>query len=234
MKKTALIAGAALAALTVAAPAHAGNAEGKLQVKLLATAVLPDGKVVGAPKVDPLGLVPGAVGGTRANDNVVPTIAVEYFFTPNISVETICCVTGHHVSVAGGALDGAVALDNVQIIPATLTAKYHMPLGAIKPYVGVGPTLFIMLNNRPSDAVKAAVASGYDVNITRSKLSSELGVAVQAGADIALGNGYSMSLDAKKYWVRTDATFYTATGVGLQTRHKLDPWVLSAGVAYRF
>jgi len=233
MKKFALSTAAALAALAITGTAHAGNPDGKWQVKLLATGVLPDGKVT-AVKVDPLGLVPGAVGGTKANDNVVPTVAVEYFFSPNISVETICCVTGHHVSVAGGALNGAVAVDNVQIIPATFTAKYHLPLGMIKPYVGVGPTLFIMLNDRPSDAVKTAVQNIYGVGITRTKLTSELGVAVQAGADVALGNGYSLSLDAKKYWVRTDATFYTANGIGLKTRHKLDPWVLSAGVAYRF
>jgi outer membrane protein len=29
----------------------------------------------------------------------VPTIALEYFFTKNVSVETICCVTGHHVTI---------------------------------------------------------------------------------------------------------------------------------------
>lgn len=226
MKKFALLA-ATVAALAMTGTAHAGNAEGKLQIKLLATGVLPDGKVSSV-KNDGAGLVAsGAVTNTEANNNVVPTVAVEYFFSPNISVETICCVTGHHVTISAGSLKGVTAVDNVQIIPATFTAKYHLPLGMIKPYVGVGPTLFIMLNDRPSAAVKG-------LGVTRTHLSSELGVALQAGADVALGNGYSLSLDAKKYWVNTDATFYTATGTALKTRHKLDPWVLSAGVAYRF
>ena len=44
MKK--LTIAAALAAATVlSAPAQAGNAEGKLQVKVMATGVLPDGKI---------------------------------------------------------------------------------------------------------------------------------------------------------------------------------------------
>ena len=229
MKKFALTTAAALCALALPATAHAGNAEGKLQIKLLATGVLPDGKVSSV-KNDTAGLVAsGAVTNTAANDNVVPTLAVEYFFTPNISVETICCVTAHHVSISAGTLKGGVAVDDVKIIPATFTAKYHLPLGMIKPYVGVGPALFVVISDKPSALVKS-------VGVTRTKMSSELGVAVQAGADIAMDNGYSLSLDAKKYWISTTATFYApvAGGVALQTRHKLDPWVLSAGVAYRF
>jgi len=75
------------------------------------------------------------------------------------------------------------------------------------------------------------VGSHIDVNAC-----SELGVAVQGGVDVAVGHGYSVSLDAKKYWVSTEATFYAPVpgGVALQTKHKLDPWVLSAGLAYRF
>lgn len=226
MKKFAYLA-ATVAALAMTGTAHAGNPDGKLQVKLLGTAVLVDGKVSQVISDGARLVATGGVTNTDINDNVVPTVAVEYFFTPKVSVETICCVTGHHVTVSSGTLKGVDAIDNVQIIPATFTAKYHLPLGAIKPYVGAGPTLFLMINDRPSAAVRG-------LGVTRTKLSSQLGLAVQAGADVAIGNGYSLTLDAKKYWVSTEATFYTATGTALQTRHKLDPWVLSAGLAYRF
>jgi len=229
MKKTMLTAAAAMAALAMPAAAHAGSPDGKIQLKLLATGVLPDGKVTAVTN-DVAGLVgTKAVTNTAANDNVVPTLAVEYFVTPNISVETICCTTAHHVTVSAGTLNGTVAVDNVVIIPATVTLKYHLPLGPIKPYVGAGPTWFIMAGNgEPSAAVKT-------LGVTSVNLSSELGVAVQAGVDIALGNsGYSISLDAKKYWVKTDAKFYAGAAEVLGTTHKLDPWVLSGGVAYRF
>jgi outer membrane protein len=44
-----------------------------------------------------------------------------------------------------------------------------------------------------------------------------------------------ISVDAKKYFMKTKAHFYTATGAeALTTEHKLDPWVLSAGISYRF
>ena len=87
MRKLTLLA-AMTAATMLSSPALAGNPEGRLQVKVLATGVLPDGKIDKV-KTDLIGLPAGSQ--TKANNNVVPTLAVEYFATPNISVETICC-----------------------------------------------------------------------------------------------------------------------------------------------
>jgi len=134
------------------------------------------------------------------------------------------------VSASAGALKGTELISKIHIVPATLTAKYHLPLGhGIKPYIGAGPALFIVLADEPSAALKAALPA-----VTRTKLSSEFGVALQGGIDIALGKGYGLSFDAKKYWVGTDATVYAGSTRALVTRNKLDPWVLSAGVSYRF
>ncbi|WP_072378932.1 OmpW family protein [Novosphingobium sp. NDB2Meth1] len=225
-----LHAAATLAALAstalVAAPAHAGSTEGKWQIKVLGSAVLPDGKISRIDK-DLIGLPAGSQ--TKASDNGVPTLAVEYFFTKNVSAETICCTSAHHVTGAG-PLAGAAIVDHAILIPATLTLKYHLPLpGGIKPYVGVGPSLYLWLGERPG----AAAAS---LGAARVHLSNEVGVAVQGGVDIALGKkGFGLSLDAKKYWMGTTARFYTAGGVeALTTRHKIDAWILSAGVSYRF
>jgi outer membrane protein len=222
---------ALVAATALAGAAHAeGNPEGKFQFKVLATAVLPDGAVKNV-KTDVLSLVPTVVAGTKANDNVTPTVAIEYFVTPNVSVETIAGVTAHHVSATGGAFGANKALiSKVYIVPATLTAKYHVQLPyGIKPYVGAGPTLFLVVADEPSAELKAALPA-----VTRTKLTSELGVAVQGGVDVALGHGYGLSLDAKKYWVATNATVYAGSTQALVVRSKLDPWVLSAGVSYRF
>ena len=60
-------------------------------------------------------------------------------------------------------------------------------------------------------------------------------MALQGGVDIALGDkGFGLSLDAKKYWIKPTASFYESGALALKTRHDLDPWVLSAGVSYRF
>ena len=226
MKKL-TIAAALAAATMLATPAYAGSDEGKIQVKILATGVLPDGKidtiVSAAPSV---ATALGSNPGTAINDNVVPTIAIEYYATPNFSIETICCVTKHKVT-GTGSVAGAPLVKDVLLIPATVTLKYHLPLGAIKPYVGAGPAWFLMLDAKPDTTATALGATDVD-------LSSNLGVAVQAGVDIGIGNGMGLSFDAKKYWIGTTAKFYAGTTNVLETKHKLDPWGVSGGVYFRF
>jgi outer membrane protein len=59
---------------------------------------------------------------------------------------------------------------------------------------------------------------------------------VQAGIDIPINDqGFGISFDAKRYFLSTTAHWYNAAGTQvLSTRHKLDPWVVSGGVSYRF
>jgi outer membrane protein len=217
--------------LAAAVPAFADDAPaGNWQVKLLATAVLADGKISEVKSIDPSLATNAAFAAPQSyasNNSFTPTLAVEYFFTPNISVETIAGITAHHVN-GSGSLDGTNLVNHVMIIPATVTVKYHLPLGLIKPYVGVGPSWFLVMGERPGDTAAA-------LGVTRTSLSSNLGVAAQAGIDIPIPKTpYSLSFDAKKYWVNTTANFYVGDTNVLSTEHKLNPWVLSAGVAYRF
>lgn len=227
MKKTTVTALASALAFSMmaAAPAVAGDAQGKFQVKVLGSAVLPDGKIVSV-ETDNLPAVTAA-SQTKANDNYVPTIAVEYFVSPMFSIETICCLTQHKVTGAGN-LAGASLVDHVLILPATVTAKAHLDLGIAKPYVGVGPSLFLVFGEKPG-------ATAARLGATRVKMSNDVGFALQAGVDIPVNkNGLGVSIDAKKYFQDVTATFYAGDAVALKTKHSLDPWVLSAGLSYRF
>ena len=225
MKKL-TIAAALAAATMLATPAQAADPEGKIQVKVLATGVLPDGKIESV-NVN-LTAAPSAALATKANDNVVPTLAVEYFATPNVSVETICCFTQHHVT-GTGAIAGADIAQHVLILPATVTLKYHFNAGGIKPYVGAGPAVFFYSDEKPGATAQALGA-------TKLKMDNKFGVALQAGVDVPLGDsGLGISLDAKRYFMKAKTHFYTAGGVeALSTTHKLDPWVVSGGVYARF
>ena len=207
-----------------AAPAHAQDSDGKVQVKLLGSYVIPDGKIT-AVNEDIVGL-PDTLQ-TEANENFVPTLAVEYFVSPNFSVETICCMTQHDVDAVSG-LPNAELVSDAKLIPATLTAKYHLDAGAVKPYVGAGATYFWWVDVEPG-------ADTIPLGVTRTTLSDELGLVLQAGADIAIGDqGLGLTLDAKRYFVDTTARWYAGDTLAIETEHKLDPWVLSAGVSYRF
>ena len=214
------LAGAAL----LAAPAQAQENQGKVQVKLLGTGVLPDGKIT-AINTDIVGLP--ADTQTKANDNFVPTLAIEYFLSENLSVETICCMTQHDVDGTTG-LPGAELVSDAKLIPATVTLKYHFDLGGVKPYLGAGPTYFLWVDVEPG-------AATIPLTVTETTLSDELGFALQAGLDVPLDdNGFGLTLDAKRYFVDTTARWYAGNTLAIETEHKLDPWVLSAGVSYRF
>tara|TARA_R110002020_G_scaffold106578_3_gene248028 strand:- start:178 stop:852 length:675 start_codon:yes stop_codon:yes gene_type:complete len=224
MKNTLKLAVAA-AALAMSGAASAGSTDGKLQIKVLGTLVAPDGKITSV-ELDNIGLPAGTQ--TEADDKFVPTIAAEYFFTPNISLETICCVTQHDVT-GTGPLAGAGLVADANIIPATLTAKYHIVTGSgFKPYIGAGPTYFIFIDEKPGATAKALGA-------TRQKMNDKVGFALQAGFDVPVNDkGLGLTVDAKRYFVNTTARWYAGQTEVLRTRHRLDPWVISAGLAYRF
>lgn len=216
----------AIAALALL-PATAASAQGSgaIQVKVLGTAVLPDGGITNV-EVDRLRLPAGS--DTRASNSVVPTVAVEYFLSDNFSIETICCVTPHDVR-GTGAINGAELISNAVILPATVTAKLHLPLdGGFKPYIGAGPTYFVIFGEDVD-------AGARGLGATNVNLSNDLGFALQAGVDIAINDqGLGLTVDAKRYFVDTTATFSNSTGVLLRSDHQLDPWVISAGLSYRF
>ena len=60
--------------------------------------------------------------------------------------------------------------------------------------------------------------------------------ALQAGVDIPINDkGMGGTFDATRYFMKATTHFYTAGGVeALSTTHKLDPWVVSGGVYFRF
>ncbi len=225
--KTFLMLGTAALALA-ATPAMAQDTPervGQVQIKVLGTYVAPDGKITDI-NVNLPGLP--ATTQTKANDNVTPTIAVEYFVTDNVSIETIAGITQHDVDATAGLPAGAELVSNAKLIPATVTAKYHFDLGAVKPYVGAGPAYFLWVGDKPG-------AATLPLGVTETNLSNEFGVALQGGFDVPLGDqGFSLSVDVKRYFIDTTARWYVGNTLAIETEHKLDPWVISAGVAYRF
>ena len=70
----------------------------------------------------------------------------------------------------------------------------------------------------------------------RTKINDTLGAALQVGIDIPINNsGMAISLDAKRYFMKVDAKWFDESGAKvLHTKNTLDPWVLSAGLGWRF
>lgn len=215
----------ALLLATAAMAATPAMAEkGTIQFKLVGTAVLPNGEITEIENND-LG-APNDIQ-TIINDNFVPTAAVEYFVSDNISVETIAGLTTHRVE-GRGALDGLGVIDGVHVLPTTVTVKYHLgSINGFKPYVGAGPSYFFFIDEGASPDLAA-------LGINRANLTNSLGLALQAGFDLPLNDKIGFAVDAKRYFVGTDARFFDGDTEVLRTRHAVDPWVLSAGLAIKF
>jgi outer membrane protein len=225
MKKTLLCAGTAAIAM-LASPAMAQDEAGDFQVKVLATAVLPDGNIDEV-NVDLVGVTAGLE--TRASDNYVPTIAAEYFLTENFSIETIAGVTQHDVDATAGLPVGTELVSDGLLLPATVTGKAHFDAGGVKPYIGAGVAYFIWLD------VDDGAAGTIPLGVTDTTLSDEFGFVLQAGVDVPVGDqGFGVTFDAKRYFIGTTASWFVGDTVVISNDHDLDPWVLSAGVSYRF
>jgi len=214
--KTNLLIAAALAGVAAAGAAEAQafqlKAKGDVVLNVRVTDIAPSGG-------DPITTLAGAATGLRAKADydVMPTIGVTYFLTDHLAVEAIAGTTQHTVRAKGPETD--LAVKETWVLPPIVTLQYHFaPKARVSPYVGAGVNYMLFYG-------------GDDKNGFHLKIDDGFGAALQAGVDIATRDRWTVNLDAKKVFFETDAVDRTR---GLKSKVTLNPWVLSAGVGYRF
>ncbi|MCB9965819.1 MAG: OmpW family protein [Rhodospirillales bacterium] len=203
----ALVAGVSLSAMSVPAFAQDGAgpfAKERWQFRLRTIGVLPDS-----------GGHTSIGGKPHADNAVVPEFDITYFFTDHVAAELILATSKHDLKLKGPNLD----LGESWILPPTLTVQYHFtPKQAFSPYVGAG------LNY----TLPYAEDDGADT--TSLKADGSFGTALQVGFDYWMNDNWGLNMDVKKVWVDVDARVNgTITG-----NVELNPWIVGAGVSYRF
>lgn len=147
------------------------------------------------------------------NSKWLPEVDFTYFFTPNLAAELVLTVPQKQDVFLNGSKIGTL-----RHLPPVLSAQYHVTgMGPLKPYVGAG------LNYTRFSQVSLA---GGAVTVDKSSF----GPSLQAGVDYALDKTWSLNLDVKKVWIRTDVA---AGGTTLGTI-KIDPLLIGVGVGYKF
>ena len=68
-------------------------------------------------------------------------------------------------------------------------------------------------------------------SVTSVDYDNSFGPALQAGVDYALDDNWMLNLDVKKIWINTDVKF---NGGAIAADVDINPWVVGAGVGYRF
>ena len=165
-----------------------------------------------ANKSDPVGGI-GAANRLTVESRTIPEIDITYFFTPNWATELVLTYPQkHRVS-----LDGT-DIGSFKHLPPTLTLQYHFtPEKTFSPYVGAG------LNYTRISSVNL-------LNGAADLESSSVGPALQAGIDYKINRNWSLNLDVKKIYIRSDVN----TAAGTISQVKVDPLLIGVGIGYRF
>lgn len=213
---------AAAAAAACFAGSSAAYAEGPLGDRLLVRArlatVAPDDSATIAP-----------IGGTTdISTTTIPELDFTWFFTKNIAVEVICCLTPHDVKAVRTAL-GTVDLGEVTLFPPTIVLQYHFtPDAPLSPYVGAGVNYTAFLDDKlPAGSPLASI--DYD---------ESFGGAIQAGVDIKLGQSpWMLNLDVKKIWISTDVRIQAGPALNravVTADVDINPLVWGVGIGRKF
>jgi len=167
----------------------------------------------------------GGAGVAGASIKVPANFAIAadigYLFTPNWSASlTVANPPTASVS-ATGALAGVGKLGSTTYLPPIAAVQYHFrQFGAFQPYLGAGVNYTWFLANS-------------DAGLTNFRVRSNLGVAVQAGADYMITDHWGVFADVKHVWLNTTAAG-SLGAVPVSAKVTLDPTIINAGISYRF
>lgn len=206
---------ACVAPMVFMAPAHAAEGSGsdllsadRFQVRVRAVSVRPnvDSTVNIGGNVDDIG------------DGWSPEIDLTYFPMQKVGLELIAATTHHSVQY-----NVNTHLGNTWLLPPTLTVQYHPLRGSsnFSPYVGAGLNYSIFYNEKSGSAFNNLNVEGG------------VGYALQAGADYWVNDHWGFNIDVKRLWLNVDANVNLGS-TPVRADIDIDPWVVGAGVSYRF
>lgn len=199
---------AVLAVAAVALLAHEAWAQEQSPWLLRARAV----RIDTANKSDPVGGA-GASDRLTVSDKTIPEVDISYFFNRNIAAELVLTYPQKHDVYLDGANIGSF-----KHLPPTLTLQYHfLPGETFDPYLGAG------VNYTRISSVHLLDGAGELEN-------NSLGLALQAGIDYNIDQHWSLNLDVKKLQLRSDVLI----GGETVSKVKVDPYLIGAGIGYRF
>lgn len=165
-------------------------------------------------------LIPGA--GLKVSNSIVPEIDISYFFTPNWAVEAICCLSPHRIR-ATGAIAALGRVGSTLVFPPTVMLQYHFTnFGALKPYVGLGVNYTHYFNNSAGPA------------FANLRIKDSFGFAAQIGFDYMFDKHWGFNFDIKRVLMQPSASVTLLPAVPVTSKVKIDPWIVGAGVTYKF
>ena len=108
------------------------------------------------------------------------------------------------------------------MLPPTLTAQFHpLPASRFSPYVGVGLNYTVFYGE----------GGTLTSPVSKVDIKDAWGWALNAGLDVELTPRWVFNVDAKKLFLQPRVSVNSGA---INARADLDPWVIGAGIRYRF
>lgn len=167
-------------------------------------------------------LVPG--GDAAASSNTTLGLELSYDITPRWTGRLLVGVPPTTTLTGAGTLASAGKLGTVTYGPAALTATFHLlDSGPVRPYIGAGINYTIVFKSK-------------DAFITQLDAKGAFGSVIEVGAEVPLDGGWSIGLDARKIFLKTQATGVLPAlgGASAHADVRLNPLVIFASVGRRF
>jgi outer membrane protein W len=153
-------------------------------------------------------------------------IAANVFFGRRLSAEFAVARIEPETRVRRRVVGGSGPGGNLQITPLTAVLQFHFaPDAFIDPYVGAGAA-YVLYDFSASQGVH---------NLSQIDLKDDVGLALNAGVGIRLGQRFGLTLDGKYVPIESDATA-VVIGTNQQRVGQFDvsPIIISAGLSLRF
>jgi outer membrane protein len=152
-------------------------------------------------------------------------IAANIFFGGRVSTEFAIARIQPDATITRRRATGDVGTGNLQITPLTAVLQFHFaPNGFIDPYIGAGAAYVLYEFD----------AQGVS-NIDQIDFDDDVGLAVNAGLGIRLGDRFGINIDGKYVPIESDATaIVVGTNQERSGQFEVSPIIISAGLSLRF
>lgn len=164
-----------------------------------------------------------SIGGSpNANDAYTAQLDVTFFVTPHLALNLIAATTKHDVEVRGVPGAGTLDLGSLWLLPPTLTVQYYPWRAArLSPYFGAGLNYTVFFDESGSRSP----------GIRSVDVEDAWGFALNAGVNFEITRNWLANLDVKYIFLAPDVR---VNGGAVTGTAELNPWVIGAGVRYRF
>ena len=193
-------------------------------------------RVVGVAPNDDSGLISLTGAGITVDSDIVPAVDLAYKFHDNWGVELSGTTTQHGLGLAGGLLEGSTA-GSVKTRLPTLTLQYYSNPKSTLSFIGFDLARFYAgLGVNVTDFYSFDLSSDLEgLGISDIVFDDSWGVTGQVGLDVDINGRWVWNIDVKYLEISTEADLRLATGESFDVVDlDIDPWVIGAGVAYRF